>query len=294
MQSPFINLEYLFCFVDDFCKLYDQEVVPTLLDHEGQKRRRRSGKLSLSERLTIIILYHESPFKDFKRFWKYGIENEYADAFPNACCYERFIATMPQLFFPLTVMMHLIMGGKTGTYYMDSTPLPVCKNQRIGRHKTFQYLAKRGRSSMGWFYGFKLHLVINDQGHIMAVRITQGNVDDRVPVDSMTQNLMGVVAADRGYISGNLFEKLYQRGLKLVTTLKKNMKPKVMGFGERVLLRKRFLVETVNDLIKNQGNFQHSKHRSPANYFTSLVANIIKYQIKRMKLLNFYEKSLNP
>jgi Transposase DDE domain len=124
---------------------------------------------------------------------------------------------MPTLLLPCAMLIHAFSGEETGVYFMDATSLSVCHNRRINRNKVFAGLAERGKISMGWFYGFKLHMVINYQGQIMAVKITKGNVDDRVPVAEITKGLQGVVAADKGYISKKLFEECYRKGLKIIT-----------------------------------------------------------------------------
>ena len=193
----------LFCCLDDFAKIFeDQErhrLIPT-----GRRRLRR-GKLSLGEMLFIMVLFHLSPFKDFKHFWFYGVEQKYRGSFADLPSYGRFVALMPRLFVPLCVLMHSLRGEQTGIYIADSTKLAVCHPARISRNRVFKGLAKRGRTSMGWFFGFKLHLVINNKGEIMAIRITPGNTDDRAPLRAMVAELKGKLVADKGYISRHLF-----------------------------------------------------------------------------------------
>jgi hypothetical protein len=129
-------------------------------------------------------------------------------------------------------------GQSQGIAFVDSTPLCVCKNIRIPRHKTFKDETRRGKSSTGWFYGFKLHLVVDDQGEILSFSITKGNVDDRKPVPTLAKNLIGKLFGDRGYISKKLTELLATDDIELITTIKKNMKPRVMAAFDALLLRK--------------------------------------------------------
>ena len=139
------------------------------------RKRRRSGKLCLSEMLFIMVLFHLSPFKDFKHFWHYGVEQKYRDYFGEIPSYGRFVSLMPRLFIPFCVLMHSLTGDQTGIYVADSTKIAVCHNLRISRNRVFADLAKRGKTTTGWFYGFKLHVVINHKGEIMAIKITPGN-----------------------------------------------------------------------------------------------------------------------
>ena len=136
---------------------------------------------------------------------------------------------------------------------------------------------------MGWFFGFKLHIVINDKGELMAFKVTPGTTDDRVPVDELTQTLKGKLFGDRGYISQKLFDQLYQRGLQLITRIKKNMKNKLMPMIDKLLLRKRAIVESVNDQLKNISQIEHSRHRSVSNFMVNLVGGLAAYALQPKK-----------
>ena len=203
--------------------------------------------------------------------------------FPNRVSYTRFVALQSRLFLPLQLLLHSLRGEETGLYFMDATSLPVCHNKRIKRHRVFDGMAKRGRTTMGWFFGFKLHVAMNHKGQIMAVKITAGNTDDRDPVPDITKNLKGIIAADKGYISHTLFDELYMRGLKLLVGIRKNMKNHLMPIGEKLLLRKRFIIETLFDILKHETNLWHTRHRSPANAMVNLIAALIAYTAKTNK-----------
>jgi hypothetical protein len=136
---------------------------------------------------------------------------------------------------------------------------------------------------MGWFFGFKLHIVINDKGELMAFKMTPATTDDRIPVDAMTQSLEGKLVGDKGYISQKLFDKLYQRGLQLITKIRKNMKNKLMPLFDKLLLRKRAIIESVNDQLKNISQIEHSRHRSIANFMVNLVAGLVAYILQPKK-----------
>jgi len=247
----------IFVIVDDFCKMYNDWINHKLLS--SGKQRNRKGKLNLSEAISIIIFYHFSQFKNFKIYYQYFILK--GNLFTNPPCYHRFIQIIPSLFLPLVIMMHYLSGKKTGIYYTDSTHFAVCKNIRITSHKTFNGLAARGHSSIDWFYGFKLHMIINDKSEIIAIKITSGNTDDRVAFEEMIINkgLKGKCYADKGYISKALFVRLYSKGLTLITGIKRNMKNYSILFLDKLFLRKRFhLIETIFGYTKKQFNIRIS------------------------------------
>lgn len=155
--------------------------------------------------------------------------------------------------------------------------LAVCHNRRISRNRVFRGLAQRGKTSIDWFYGFKLHLIINECGELLAFQITPGNVDDRQPVPKMSKGLWGKLFGDRGYLSQPLFEQLFQEGLSFFTNRKRNMKPQLLHLYDKILLRKRALIETVNDQLKNQSQLEHTRHRSSVNFMINLVAALVAY-----------------
>jgi hypothetical protein len=273
-----INIIALFVCLDDFCKLYKKILSERLLPSE--KSRNREGLLSLSEMLLIEVLYHFSPFKDFKRFYHYGVCKEYRHYFKEVPTYERFVILKERLFLPLSILVHSLCGEETGFYFADSTSIKVCHNKRIYGHKVFKGLAHRGKTTMGWFYGFKLHVIINNKGEIMAIRITQGNIDDREALRAIVKSLKGKLYADKGYISAKLFKDLFQNGLQLITGIRKNMKNYLMPLADKKNLRKRFLIETVFAILKTDFNLEHSRHRKPANAFTSILACLVAYAFK--------------
>lgn len=271
----------IFTIVDDFCKTYENWSKHKLLS--SGKQRHREGKLSLSEAISIIIFYHFSKFKHLKIYYQYFVVN--GKMFKSPPCYDRFIQIIPSLFLPIAIMMHYLSGRETGVYYVDSTHFAVCKNIRISRHKTFRGLAKRGHSSVDWFYGFKLHMIINDKSEIVAIKITRGNKDDRKAFEEMVNKkvLTGKCYADKGYLSNDLFTRLYSKGLTLISGIKRNMQNYLMPIWDKILHRKRFIIETIFGNIKENFNVRPNKHRSHVNFFVSLLAALIAYQIKPSK-----------
>lgn len=288
-----MNLTELFCNVDDFCNVFMADWNKKLIE-SNEKKRNRSSKLSVSEMMTILILFHQKGFRNFKTFYIGYVDEHLKSAFPNLVSYERFVALMPSVLVPLCAYLQALRGKSTGISYVDSTPIKVCHNIRINRNKVFAGLAKRGKSSMGWFFGFKLHLVVNDCGDILNFCVTPGNINDRVPVKKIVNSLTGKLFGDRGYISQKLFAELFENGLRLITTIRKNMKNKFMPLIDKVLLRKRFIIETINDQLKNISQIEHSRHRSVSNFMVNLLAGLAAYIHQPKKpSIKFYDKDFS-
>lgn len=271
-----MSLLEIFCDVDDFMLIFDDWLKKHALTQAPSPRGRKTT-LSMSEVMTIIIWFHQSHYRDFKAFYQEYVCQHLRAEFPNLVSYNRFVELMPGTLLPLCVYMYLQRGQVTGIAFVDSTPISVCHNKRIRRHRTFNGLARRGKSTMGYFYGFKLHLVVNDQGEILAFCLTPANVDDREPMPTMARELWGKLVGDKGYISQKLFEQLFTQDLQLITTVRKNMKNRLMPLQDRLLARKRSLIETINDQLKNISQIAHTRHRSPVNFLVNLLAGLIAY-----------------
>lgn len=270
------TLTTLFVLVDDFCQEFIPEWEKHLLDNKFIKRK-RLGNLSMSEIMTICIHFHQSHYRTFKHYYKNYVCKQLRHLFPRLVSYERFVTLMKSIIVPLCFFLQSFKGEKTGIYFIDSTLIKACHIKREKQHKVFKHLTEKSRSTMGWFFGFKLHLVINDKGEIMAFKITAGNVDDRKPVLDLVKNLIGKLVGDKGYISQQLFEQLYQQGLQLITKIKKNMKNKLMSATDKLLLRKRAIIESVNDQLKNISQIEHTRHRSVWNFTVNILAGLCAY-----------------
>ena len=272
-----MSLITLFVAVDDFCIAYQKYVQSRQLPDEVGQRPGPKPRLSLSEVMTIIIYFHQSGYRTFKHYYQKEVCRHLNAEFPDLVSYNRFVELMPAALYPLCLYLRSQLGQPTGISFIDSTRLPVCHNKRINRHRVFAQVAARGKSSMGWFYGFKLHLIVNDKGELLAFYLTPGNVDDRQPVPHMTRELWGRLFADKGYISQALFEELFERGVTLITSIRKNMQNRLIPLMDKLLLRKRSLIETINDQLKNISHIDHTRHRSVSNFLVNLVATLIAY-----------------
>lgn len=277
------DITALYCCLDDFVQIYTGWERHHLIG-DGRTRY-REGKLSLSEMLLIMILFHMDCFRNFKAFYTYGIEQKHRHLFKELPSYERFVSLQKRLLVPLSMLLIMLckQSKAGGIYVIDSTALKVCSNKRINRHKVFDGLAKRSKTSMGWFFGFKLHLVINDKGQVVAVKITPGNTDDRAPMLNLTQGLKGLLLADKGYISKEKFHALWRRGIKILVGIRKNMKNYLVPIYDKLLLRKRFVIETVFGVLKEQMGLEHTRHRSVFNAFVHILSCIVAYCFRTNK-----------
>lgn len=287
-----MELVTLFYLVDEFCKSFEPKYRAHLLG-SGEIKRVKPSSLSLSEVLTIMIHFHQSNHKTFKHYYKSYVCGHLASDFPCLVSYGRFVELMQDAVIPLQALLLNVLGSSTLANFIDSTKVVVCDNHRIRRNKVFKGIAARGKSSMGWFYGFKLHLVINEQGEITSFLLTPGNVADNNPKlgAKLCQKLRGKLYGDRGYISKDLFEQLWSQGVHLVTGIKKNMKNKLLPLWDKLMIRKRNLIETINDQLKNSNQIEHTRHRSPQNFLTNLLAGLISYQLQPKKPCLHYTKT---
>lgn len=266
-------LTIIFCYIDDFCNELDKYLL------QDTSNRGRPSTMTRSEILTICTFYHHSKFKTFKDYYKVYIKGYYKGAFGNVVSYSRFTELAQENAAFLGMFAISLNAIATGISYIDSTPIVVCNNRRIHAHKVLKGVAQRGKSSMGWFYGLKLHVVINDKGEIINFAITPGNVDDRdlSVIAKVTNGLWGKLFGDRGYISKKLFEELWSRGVQIITRLKQNMANILMPLEDKMLLKKRGIVESVINLLKTFFNLEHTRHRSVLGFFANIFSCIAAY-----------------
>jgi Transposase DDE domain len=272
-----MSLLELFCAVDDFCRRMEPAWQRQQLAN-GLRQRQRTRQLCLSEIMTILIAFHCSGYRNFKTYYRDQVCRYWQAEFPGLVSYQRFVEFTPSALLPLCAYLRSCLGACTGIAFLDSTPLAVCDNHRIAQHKVFEGVAYRGKSSTGWFFGFKLHLLFNDRGELLNLALTPGNVDDRKPVPRLVRRLFGKIFADKGYLSRALFQQLLETfGLQLITKLKSNMKNRLLPVEDKLLLRKRAIVETIIDQLKNISQIEHTRHRSVTNFLVNLLCGLIAY-----------------
>jgi Transposase DDE domain len=266
----------IFYLSDEFCINFFVAIKSNLLGNAPKRKPR----MSESEVITIMTLFHLGGFRNFKHFYEYYVKVHLTSEFPNTVSYNRFTELMQSAILPMTLMLKTCcLGESTGISFVDSTPIRVCKNKRIKRNKVFKGIAEVGKSTMGYFYGFKLHLIVNDKGEILNFVITQANVDDREPLknERFVKKITGKLYGDKGYISKEITNMLFIDGLHLITTIRNNMKNCLMELKDKIMLRKRSVIETINDELKNMCQVEHSRHRSFGNFITNILSGLIAY-----------------
>lgn len=272
-DSKITEIYYL---VDNFCKEFDNNLSTKIIG----KPHRRPPILTHSEVISIMILFHDKGYKCMKHFYTQYVQVHLTHLFPKTVSYNRFVELMKTVNLHLSLFIKtMCLGECTGISYIDSTPIRVCKNKRIKRHKVFDGIAQLGKSTMGYFYGFKLHLVINERGEILNFTITPGNIDDRVPLKNkrFIKKIKGKLFGDKGYVSTPLAQILFLDGIEFITGIRNNMKNCLMEMSDKILLRKRSIIETINDVLKNTCQVEHSRHRCFDNFISNLIAGIATY-----------------
>ena len=230
--------------------------------------------------MSIYLLFHFGQFTNFKHFYNQYVCKHLIDLFPCLISYERFNARQDRILLPLMLYLkYRGLGKSRGINYIDSTLLRVCHIKREKQNRVFKGIATKGKSTMGWFFGFKLHLIINDKGELLSFYLTKGNVDDRniELMTAMTKEVFGKLFGDKGYISKALAQLLFQDGIQLITKVRKNMKKQNLSDVDAILLRKRALVESVNDELKNICKIEHTRHRSVKGFLVNLIAGLTAY-----------------
>lgn len=281
-----MDIVALFCDLDKFAVGFGPLLRQQLLG-DGRRHRNRPCRMHLSEVMTILVLFHGSGYRTFKHFYLRHVTTHLRGEFPRLPSYNRFVERVPEALLALTAYLRTRLAPCGGVSFVDSTPLRVCHNARINGHRVMRGLAARGKTSTGWFYGFKLHLVVSDRGELLDLCFTPGNVDDRRPVDALAARLFGKLIGDKGYIGKDLFRRLLARGVQLITRIRSNMRNSLMSLFDKLLLRKRAIVETVIDQLKNVCQVEHSRHRSPVNYFVDVIAGLVAYTYgERLPSLN--------
>src|SRR4051812_40735717 len=305
-----MDIVVVFCQIDDFCRQFE----PLWRQHQLEKlphpidgRRRRPAGLALSETLTLLVWFHLSGYRTFKHFYQGHACQQLRAEFPGLPGYTRMVGLIPSALAPLCAFLNTRLATTRGmglppspwpplcffltprpaptrgTAFIASFPLKGPHNRRIHSHKVFAGLAQRGRSSVDWFFGFKLHFIINDTGELVAVHLTPGQVDDRTPVPGLAAGLWGKLFGDRGYVSQKLFDELWADGVQLVPRLKRRMKNRLVPLLDDLLLRKRGLIDCVGDQLKNLCQIEHTRHRSPANAFVNIIAALVAYCLRPSK-----------
>jgi len=277
-----MNILPLFFEIDEFCRWFEPLWNQYLLARNSTKRQRRRT-LALSEVMTLLVLFHQSGYRNLKQFYLTFVCQYLRADFPHLVSYNRFVEFERDALVPLCAYLQTRRGTCTGISFIDSTSLPVCQNLRIPQHRQFNWIARRGKTTLGWFYGFKLHLIVSDRGELLSWQVTPGNIDDQRPVSRLAKQLFGKLFGDLGYLSHPLKKLLQEQKLELITKLKKNMKNQFLNLTDKILLRKRAVIETIFDQLKNISQIEHTRHRSFWNFLVNLASGLIAYSWQERK-----------
>jgi hypothetical protein len=270
----------IYFIIDEFFKEFDKLIRDHSLQDAKTGKRNRKFTMSQSGVMTVPVLFHSGAFKNLKSVYVFYVQKHMQKDFPNTVSYNRFVELQRKVSVPLAIFVRRMCPGRcTGISFIDSTLLRSCHIKREKQHKTFKGIAEKGQCSTGWFYGFKLHLIINDKGELPDFILTPGNVDDRDPLKNMDlhKRIFGKFFADKGYISKDLFEQLFVDRVHLITKLRKNMKNALMLLHDRIMLRKRALIESVNDELKNMCQIEHTRHRCFDNFIINTLSALAAY-----------------
>ncbi len=266
----------IFYFTDEFCSEFQKSIQGHLIGNKAKKK----PIMSQSEVISILIIFHGMQSKNIKHFYLNFVQKHLTHLFPNTVSYNRFVELSQQVILPMTMFLKMqCLGECTGITYVDSTPIRVCDKKRIKRNKVFKDIATVVKSTMCWFFCFKLHLIVNEKGDILNFVITQGNVDDREPLNDQTflSKVKGKLYGDKGYISAKLTQILFVDGVQLITGIRNKMKNCLLELKDKILLRKRSIIETINDELKTIFQVEHSRHRSFENFISNLISGLIAY-----------------
>lgn len=276
------DLVELFCKIDDFWKNFESLYSAHLLD-QGKHSPKRRSSLAMSEVILILILFHSIRYRDFKTFYLHHLSVYFKKEFPGLVSYTQFLELKKRAILPLYCFLFFLRGRCSGISLVDSTSLVVCHQKRIHSHQVFRGIAKRGKTTKGWFYGFKLHLIVNEFGELLSFLISTGNTSDLSMLPHLTKGLFGKLFGDKGYISKEMFENLFAQGIQLITKLRAKMKNKLMHVVDKIILRKRGMIDSVIGQLKYACQIEHSRHRSPINFVVNILGALASYSLRRDK-----------
>ncbi len=269
----------IYCTIDDLIKRLPTSMI------QRERKRKRKFIMSASEIITIVVLFHRSHATNLKSFYTEDIRDKYQRDFPNMLAYKRLVERLLELAPLCLAVLELMTQECTGISYVDSTSLKSCHIKREHQHRVMASLAHKGRTSMGWFYGMKLHITINHRGELISFATTPGNVNDREPLKDGTllKGLHGRIFADSGYISNELAEWLSQADIELIAKPTKQQKKVHISQENKRLLFMRSLVETVIGQLKTKCRLEHTRHRSINGFYANLATALMAYQFSDKK-----------
>lgn len=289
MQTPLqqddciILLISIYCFVEDFHVVILRTIRFSVIRPSQGHPPTKTRNLSLAELVTLVLFKQFTGHKTWKAFYRY-IKTYHSQDFPQLPEYQNFVGAMNALS-PYAMIMTTAFCSffrkQTKTQELkiaDSTKLAVCNIKREFSHKVCKGLARKSKSTMGWFYGFKLHIVCNQLMQILECTILTATVDDRAALELIWAHIFGLIVADAGYLGKNRADKARAHGKILFTAVKANMK-KLMTDWQHDLLKARQIIETVFSVLKLRLGIETSLPRSPLGYFAHYAWCLAAYQL---------------
>jgi transposase len=242
--------------------------------------------------VSLILFKFFVGHKSWKDYYRYLRSHHHGVTIGSLPTYKNFMGCVHKLVGYALVFLEAVRKYcKQGVnlQFADASALPVCKIKREFTHKVAKGLASKSKGTMGWYYGFKLHLVVDKDGLILAWRITTATVDDRKVLALVWHELTSMIVADAGYLGSNWQEAAADLHLILLTGIKKIMR-KLMIRWQHALLKARQIVETVFSVVKFRLGMDSTLPRSAMGYFAHYVWCLLAYQLRRMGQLEVRAK----
>lgn len=272
------NLVELYCIIDDLVKLIEKNI--------EKKDRGRKNKLTKSELITIALIGHFDEFETDKKLHEYVI-NYFNNDFKNVPCYEQFTrgirSITKYLDFMINTLSQINITKNDNFYIVDSSALPVSEYDDFECPKWAADDAKKGKNIFGYYFGFKVHLIINRSMDIVSCMFTTANVHDinALKADSFVENIKGTLVGDKGYVcSEALVNKLKKSGIELIFKQRENMDPYLNKVYED-LLNQRQIIEGVFSYLKNRLKTLHPFARSCNSFLVHAKASVLAYMLKK-------------
>ncbi len=269
--------------LEKFYAFYEQSMKSQQITSSNTRKRNKSSRMAPHRIMAVLLMFHLSGYRDFRSFYEIMIQGYLKKMFPHSLSYSWFIRIKSRYLHAMFCYLTSKMQPSHEISYIDSTCLKACHIKRASSHKTFKGIAEKGHTSVGWFYGFKLHLVIDAYGNIVDFCVSKGNKHDTYGLDKLTKNIKGLLFGDKGYISQKKAKQLEDKGIKLITKPRKNMKPKSLSKEEKSLLRSRGVIETVIGQLKDMHHVENTKVRSMHGWMMNILAALTAYQIRAFK-----------
>lgn len=288
-----VCLTTLFYHIDEHNKNFTKNSTAALLPTRAIGARGPERRMSPTEMMTIMIYFGFSGYRTFKDYYTRHVLIYLNQEFPCLYSYNRFVQLIPEmrpfmktLTFATTIDNQSHKNPLPGAYFIDSFALNVCHNKRIYGHKVFKNVAKRGKTSTGWFFGFKLHVVINMLGEIVSLALSEGNITDNNErlLTQLLHGLQGKIYGDKGYIiKPEVRKKFFNLGIQFITKIRSNMKNILMHTLDKIILGYRGIIESVGNVLKNTFYLEHSRHRNIQNFSVHIFSTVCAYFFKKEK-----------